>query len=821
MSRRHERGGQATTTTETNKKRFFLPTPPTPIVLLTMHSFLQDLRFAARVLRRNPGFTAAAVLSLALAIGANTALFSLLDALLWRMLPVQDPQQLVALNRDVGNIFTYAHLNALRDGTQSFSAVAGVERLFDARDIEEAGSKHPVFLQLVTGEFWDALGVSAWRGRVFRRGQSEAGGPIAVISFSYWQRHYRSSGQAIGSHFRWANVDLTVAGIAPPGFQGVNADAPADIWIDVETALRPDGYTRGGVFSLLARLRPGVSERRAEEEAGARLRRKIGVEPQGGGLSKLRQRFARPILILAAVAGLVLLIGCANLANLLLAGASARRRELAVRQAIGAGTGRLIRQLITESLLLAGIGGALGIPAARWISQGLLRFLPASAQPALANLSFHPDGRVLAFTAGASLLACLLFGVAPAIRATRAEPSGGLKETAGVSRKWGTRSLAVAEIALCTLLVCGAGMFVETLRNLRTLDAGFEVEHTAMATVQTPPGISDGQRVAILSDLRRRVAQLPGAAAVGYSHIQQLSGFGIEERAWPQGGAPDPKQAYMEEQRVSPGFFDAMATPLLRGRDFTESDAAAEGKIAIVNQTFAQIVFPGRNPIGLRFNSDSSPKDALQIVGLVKDTKWMNLRQAAPPTYYVPYAQAATTYVTLAIRTAGNVRALAAALPGIVHDADSRLTVADPATFAEIEDRTLVVERQVADVSSAFGALALCIACVGIYGILAYGVARRTREIGVRMALGASRQAMHWMVLRESLAIVAAGFAIGAPVALAGGRLVRSMLFGVAAFDAATLAAAFAILLATAAIAAYVPARRAAAVDPMNALRYD
>lgn len=786
-----------------------------------MHSVLQDLRFAARVLRRNSGFTATAVLSLALAIGANTALFSLLDALLWRMLPVQDPQRLVALNRDVGNIFSYANLNALRDGTQSFSAVTGVERLFDARDIDEAGSKHSVFLQLVTGEFWDTLGVSAWRGRAFRRGQKEVDGPIAVISFSYWQRHYRSNEQAIGSHFRWANADLTVAGIAPPGFQGVNADVPADIWIDVETALRPDGYNRGGVFSLLARLRPGVSERRAGEEAGARLGRKIGVEPQGGGLSKLRQRFARPILILEAVAGLVLLIGCANLANLLLAVASARQRELAVRQAIGAGRGRLIRQLLTESLLLAGTGGLLGLAAARWISEGLLRFLPASAQPALANLSFHPDRRVLAFTAVASLLACLLFGVAPAIRATRAEPSGGLKETAGVSGRWGIRSLAVAEIALCTLLVCGAGMFVETLRNLRTLDAGFQVERTAMATIQTPAGLSDGQRVEILSDLRRRVAQLPGVAAAGYSHLQQLSGFGIEERAWPQGGAPDPKQGYMEEQRVSPGFFDATATPLLRGRDFTESDAAGGGKIAIINQTFARLLFPGLNPIGLRFNSDSSPKDALQIVGLVKDTKWMNLRQAAPPTYYVPYAQAATSYVTFAIRTAGNVQALAAALPGIVHDADSRLTVADPATFAEIEDRTLVVERQVADVSSAFGGLALSIACVGIYGILAYGVARRTREIGVRMALGASRQAMYWMVLRESLALVTAGFAIGAPVALAGGRLVRSMLFGVAAFDAETLAAAFAILLATALIAAYIPARRAAAVDPMNALRYD
>jgi predicted permease len=363
-------------------------------------------------------------------------------------------------------------------------------------------------------------------------------------------------------------------------------------------------------------------------------------------------------------------------------------------------------------------------------------------------------------------------------------------------------------------------MFVQTLRNLRNLDAGFQVEHVAMASVQTPAGMGDGQRVAIFSELRNRVAHLPGVTAVGYSHVQQLSGFSIEERAWPQGGAPDPKQGYTEEERVSPGFFDAMATPLLRGRDFTESDGGPDGKVAVVNETFAHLVFPGRNPVGLRFNSDASPKDPIEIVGLAKDAKWINLRQAAPPTYYVPYAQIPSSYVTLAVRTNGNVQALAAALPGVARAVDSRLKASDAATFAEIEDRTLVVERQVADVSSAFGVLALCIACVGIYGILAYGVARRTREIGVRMALGASRRAMHWMVVRESLALVGVGFAIGAPLALAASQFVRSLLFGVAAFDAGTLVAALVILAATTLIAAYVPARRAASVDPMDALRH-
>ncbi len=787
-----------------------------------MHSVLQDLRFAARVLRGNLGFTAAAVISLALAIGANTALFSLADALLWRMLPVENPRQLVTLTRDGENNFSLANLNALRTGTQSLTSVAGIERLPDAREIEHAGIKSPAFLQIVTGEYWDLLGVAPWRGRVFHRGQEEPQGPIAVISHKYWQQHYRSGASAIGSRFRWASADLTVAGIAPPGFQGVNADAPADIWIDVETALPPAGYNRGAVFSLMARLRPGISDARAAEELSARLGRKIGVETRGVGLSKLRRQFAQPVLILEAVAALVLLIGCANLANLLLAGAAARRREIAVRQALGAGRVRLLRQLVTESLLLAGAGGLLGVAAAWAISDALLRFLPVTAQPALANLSFHPDARVLAFTAAASLLACLLFGVVPAIRATRVDPSGGLKQTAGAGGSGAriTRALAVAEIALCTLLVCAAGMFSATLRNLRNMDAGFRVEHVAMASVQSPGGMPAPRLAAMYAELRQRVMQLPGVTAVGYSHLQQLSGFSIEEHAWPQGGTLD-QQLLFEEQRVSPGFFDAMAISLLAGRDFSERDDGASAKVAVLSESTARRLFPRQNPVGLRFFSEDSSGQTVEVIGIAKDAKWIKLRESTPLTYYIPYAQLPSSYVTLAVRTRQDERLLAAQLTAVVRDFDPRLKTVDAATFADIEDRTLVVERQVAAVSGALGGLALAIACVGIYGVLAYGVARRIREIGVRMALGASRRTVAWMVLRESLGVTIAGFALGAPAAMVCARFVRSLLFGVAAFDLPALGVALAILLGTALASAYVPARRAASVDPMNALRCD
>lgn len=805
-------------------------------MLLWLETAIQDLRYALRTLRRNPGFAATAVLSLALGIGANTALFSLLDTLLLKMLPVAEPQRLVRVRvqRASGamNSISYPLFDRLRTRSRFFSGATAVAF---GSSIEEKGQSVPARVQKVSGEFFDVLGVAPAAGRVFHESDS-----VAVISDSFWRKHYGASSSAIGAHFRESTSDFNVIGIAPPNFHGVILDGPSDVWVPVERTLAWDDNRwapNAGWLDVIARLKPGATEEQARADVQALLNahladrvgrmrfdlpqqraefldRRAVLEPAGNGISLLREQYALPLKALQAVVGMVLLIACANLANLLLARATAREREIVVRLAIGASRPRLIRQLLTENILVGAAGAAVALMVAYWLSAALLRFLPAGFSSYRETLSFHPDARVLAFTGALAMLTCLLFGLAPALRATR--PS------VRVESGWAARALIVLEVAVCVVLLAGAGLFVHTLHNLRTFDAGFVRDHAGAVYITYPRAYTADQVRERKRALRDQVADLPGVIAAGFSNIGLLINeritWDVEIEGYTHGPNESPAAA---ELRVSPGFFAAMGTPILLGRDFTDRDDASAPKVALVNESFVRQYFGNDNPIGKRFGiRGPNASGFVEIAGVVKDAKRERLRDAVPPTFYRPFTQAGTeTWMTLAVRASGNLGPLAQAIRQIGATIDPGISVSGFTPFNEIVDQSLLSERMVAEISSAFGALALVVAAVGLYGVLAYRVARRTREIGVRMALGASRGGVQWMVLRESLVLLGLGAALGVPLALGGTRFVEAMLYGVTPGDPSTMAIALGVLLLVSLAAAYIPARRAARVDPMVALR--
>lgn len=793
--------------------------------------FVRDVRHATRILRGHPGFATSAILTLALGIGANTALFSLLDALLLRSLAVQQPEQLVRLLDEGRETWTYPTFDRLRGGTTLLSGVTATLERIRPVQIEERGIPQTVLLHAMSAEYFDLLGVTAGQGRLFHRSDIAAQGDgVAVISESYWRRHYGAEPSAIGTRFRHPyGRYFMIVGVAPPPFRGTLVDAPADIWVPFEQHEPPTSmlWTRGRAMRLLGRLRPGVTAGRAEAEASALLGRKIAVVSGANGFSSsLRGRFSRPLWVLQIVVVLVLLIACANLANLLLARAASREREIAIRRAVGASRGRLVRQLLTESLLVTALGGVLALFVASGLSQSLLAFLPPESSASLANLSFQPGARVLAFTAAVSFATCLLFGLVPAMRATRAASGETLRVRSGSgrgSRTWTNRALIIGEVALCTSLLIGAGLFVRSLQNLLSLDSGFVPEHVLVADVKFPTGYAPTRRHQFHETLRRRAVALPGVQVAGYSRIGQLSGGGIEFSIDVRGRAVPPgTQPAASEQRVSPHFLAAMGTRILSGRDFEDRDAAGAPPVAIVNVAFVREVLRTDRPLGQHFGTNPSTSSSeIEIVGVVEDAKWMNLRETPLPMFYRPVQQALPPEATFALRATGNLEALGQALSREAKAIDEGAALENVVPFTDMVNRTLATERLVAHVSTAFGLLALLIVCVGLYGVLAYGVASRTREIGVRMALGATRSTVRWMVLRESLTLLAVGLPIGVAAALIGTRFIASMLFELAPNDPATIAGTVLLLGVVALAAAYLPARRATRVDPLNALRTD
>jgi putative ABC transport system permease protein len=808
-----------------------------------------DARYALRTFARNKAFTATAIVTLALGIGANTAIFSLLDALLLRWLPVPNPQALVQVRfksdtpNSFSGIFSYAAIQALDTQRQIFSGVAGFSS-FDF-GVGTPGSTARVPGALVTGSFYETLGLNPVAGRLLTRDDDRPGAPlVAVASYGYWERQLARDPSVAGRTVILNGVPATIVGVSPRGFVGAHVGLIADLTIPVATVplVVPEmaGVLGPGNYWLraLARPQPGLSTAAAQAQIAARWpriaeavvaphwpadRQKATIDavvelvPGGTGWTYLREMYVRPLQVLMAMVGLVLVIACANVASLLLARAAARQKEIAVRLAIGAGRGRIVRQLLVESLVLSVAGAAGGILLASMTGRFLLDRL--STGPSAVALDLTPNWHVLAFTGGVAIVTAILFGLAPALQATGFGPSRALKEEA---RSTASRSrllpwLVTAQVALSLVLLVGAGLFVRSLRNLQRFDAGFARAGVLLVEF-------DGKRPAWSNELLEEIRLMPGVAAASVSTHTPLSGSTWSEAVVPA-GQPLPNGDNAVFIGAGPEFFTTMRIPVLSGREFTGRDSATSTAVAVVNERYAQKHFPGQNPVGRHLTArlSGAPRD-LEIVGLVKNTNTQSLRSAPPAIVYLPFEQLpgnrAERAATLEIRTAGG---LGEVIPTVRQALQSRFpdaTVNVSPLSAQV-DASIVQERMMATLAGGFGLLALGLASVGIYGLLAYGVARRTKEIGIHMALGAQRRKVIALVLRGARRSLVIGLAIGLPLAVAGSRWVESMLFGLKPTDPVAIVAAVLLLATVAHLAAYVPALRASRVDPLVALRHE
>jgi predicted permease len=834
-----------------------------------LETVLQDLRYSLRVVAKSPGFACVVVLSLALGIGANTAIFSLMDAALLKLLPVKKPEQLVQF-KAMDYWFPYPAFQKFRDRNQAFSGVFAFASLHDV-DFEVNGQGAIAEGQIVSGDYFSTLGVNAVLGRIITPADTKAEGesPVAVISHEYWRRRFASDPGVIGKNVVLNNSPFTIVGVTPSEFFGLEPGERVDVSIPLTMIgqVRPGYAAPGSQYDVLtspfrnwlrvmARLRPGITReqahanmepifRQAMREAAdglhglpfdsaigrrALLAVKLEITSGGQGLAALRQRFSKPLLILMTAVVLLLLITCANVANLLLARANSRRKEIAVRLTVGAGRLRLVRQLITESVLLAIVGGVLGLLLAFWASRSLLALVSQSANPI--SLSVSPDGRILGFALLVSALTALLFGIVPAYRATRLDLSPTLIESTRSSGKGSGRSqlakgLVILQVALSLVLMTGAGLLARSLKNLRSFYPGFNKDNVLLLSLNPGmTGYKDTQTNALYRTLCERIGVLPGVRAVSFSMEVPLSGSSngtelkVEGYKPRSGGELTPAGLNL----VGPEYFETLETPILRGRDFALSDQALALKVAIINETAARDYFGDTNPLGRHISMPEWIGDPswFEIVGVVKDAKQRDLRQQQTPMAYVPVFQSGVpSGVTFEIRTASNPATTTAAVLHAIARTDSRLPVFNVRTLNEQIDESLLEERLVASLSSLFGALAVLLACVGLYGLMMYAVNRRANEIGIRIALGAERRQIVRMILRETVLMVAAGLAIGIPTSFGLSKLIQSELYGLQPHDPITIAAASLLMGAIAALAAYLPARRASRVDPMVALRYE
>ncbi len=830
--------------------------------------FVQDLRFGLRTLRKNPGFTAIAVLTLALGIGANTAIFSLLNAVLLRPLPVEKPEQLVLLGRGRAagstdnfaftGLYSYPFYRQMQQKNRVFSDLSAILSLPLGMHGLVAGrpDMEVLHVQLVSGTYFRMLGVKPWLGRSLTEAEEEpAGGhPVAMVSYSWWDQRFARDPAIVGKTVTLGSTVYTVVGVTPPGFFGTAVGQSPDVWIplSMEKQISPgwNGLDNKWFQSLyiLGRLKPGVTAGQAQAQvsllanqiwrdyAGATLTKQqeddlrhaqVPLTSIKQGLPHIRYGAETPLQILMAVVGLVLLIVCANLANLLLARATTREREIAVRMSLGAGRGRLVRQMLTESLVLALAGATLGMLFAGWAGHVLVAMVPHGDEPLLLNVA--PDARVLGFTLFVSLATALLYGLAPALRATRIALGSSLKEARGsvasTSRTRLAKALIVSQVALSLVLLIGAGLFLRTLVNLSNVDTGFNKENVLLFGIDPPAvGYKEDQRVVSLyQQIEQRVSALPGVRA------DSISFFTFDQGEWTGpvsvlGRTPTREDDMsVTHNVVGPGYFATMGIPLLLGRAFGQQDTGASPKVAVINETFAKWYLPGGSPIGKHFGLGGDPKHSndIEVVGVVKDAKYQDLGERPFPASYYPYTQHVQYLNDFEVRFTGKPEVVIAEVRQAVAQIDHSLPLAYTGTMVEQVNRSLAGQSLIAQLSSFFGLLAALLACIGIYGLAAYAVTRRTNEIGIRMALGAEASGVLWMVMRESLTLAALGVAIGIPVSLAAARLIASVLYGLKTTDPATIALAALVMIAVAALAAYLPARRAAKVDPMVALRYE
>ena len=860
----------------------------------------QDLRYGLRMMRKAPGFTAIAALSLALGIGANTALFSILDAMLLRMLPVKQPEQLVlfrsmsppefspgnysgyqypdpATGQTVMTSFPYESLMRLRQQQ------SGLSDLFAFGDmslsVSADGQVDVANGQAVSGNYFAGLGVQAVLGRTLTYEDDQAAAaPVAMLSYRYWQRRFGGDSSVIGKQVNLNSVAFTVVGVTPPGFDGtmqVGSTQDVTVPIACEPQLNPDPKNSRMNDSqwwlrLMGRLRPGVRaeqaraelegtfiqsliEHRATRQAQARTSGRNAIQdlapkdyprlyldPGGRGEMDVRQHYSPSLYLLFGVVGLVLFIACANVANLLLGRAASRQREISLRLALGASHGRLVRQLLTESLLLAGLSGALGLCFAFWIKNGLLAVSDWGGAE-IGALETRLDWRVLVFTMALSLLTGVIFGLAPAWRATQVDLTPALK-TAGrgssaTSRSLLSRGLIVLQVALSLVLLIGAALFVRTLVNLQGVDPGFNAKNLLLFDVQ--PGLvgyKDDKAVSLYQQLCERLEAVPGVRKVTFSGIPLLARTQSTRGVYLRGAlttAPDAEgrvraSGQCKINHTQENFLEVMEIPLLAGRMLERQDDARAPKVVVVNEAFAKQFFPTENPIGKRFSFDPVKPDEVEIVGLAGDAKYTKQRDEIAPTAYVPWQQwlpAMEGSATFEVRTAGDPSSVVAAIRQAVREVDAKLPLDNVRTQIEQAEQMLVMERLFAKLVTLFGLLAQQLAAVGLFGVMAYSVSQRTHEIGIRMALGARQTDVLKMILRQGMALVLVGVALGLAGAYGLSKYLESrvglsqMLYGVRPSDPSTYGLVAALLTLVSFVACYIPARRATKVDPMIALR--
>jgi putative ABC transport system permease protein len=819
-----------------------------------IESLLADLRYALRGFARSPGFAAVAILSLALGIGANTAIFTLIDAVILRSLPVQHPEELLQVQiGDNGPYFTNAIWEQVRDHQDAFSgAVAWSTGRWNAG---AGGEVHPVNNSFVSGTFFPVLGVGAAVGRTLTPDDDRRGcAPRAVLSHAYWLKEYGGDSSAVGKSVRLEGYPFEIIGVSRAGFSGFDVGQPVDIFIPIcsERAMagaqsmidqpffwwlnvvgRPAaGWSMQQVQARLSVLSPAIFSAVLPPDSDAEMRKryrefKLTVNGAANGVSQARQQYGDSMWILMAAVGLVFLIACANVANLLLARAAARQREMAVRTALGASRGRLIRQTLTESLLLSLCGAVLGLLLAAWGSRLLLALISTTRNPIAVDLA--PDARILWFTCGIAILGGLLFGFAPAWRASRASPNSAMKSkdgaADGASRMWLAKSLVVAQVALSMVLVAGAGLLLETFRNLTTLDPGFRTDgvlliHAGLSNLEKKPERRSLLRHDILAGLRA----IPGVQSAAFSLLPPISGgsWNGDVRIAGQERRPgDEGNSYFNG--VSDGYFEAMGTPLMAGRTFTNRDTASSARVAIVNEAFARKFLGHASPLGrsLQLTLGRDWDAPCEIVGVVRDVKYRDMRSSAPPTAYLPLDQHEPTGLGrdhFELRVGGSLVSIVPAVKKAFAAVNPAISI-ETIPFSQHVADSLVQEHMLATLSVLFGGFALLLAAIGLYGVLSYNVVRRRSEIGIRMALGAEQARVLRMVLGEAGWLTFIGLGLGVGGTLAATQVVKSFLYGLQPDDPFTLAASVAVLASVAGIAAYLPARRAAGVDPMTALR--
>ena len=812
-----------------------------------VESAARDVSYAFRVLRKRPAFAVVAVLTLALGIGANTAMFSVMNVMLLRALPVKNPQELVEFIRwdPRGSMMTnlpYAVFQHLRENTTVLSGIFAFEGdtwVFRAGPGSERARVHEV-----SGGFFSTLGVNALLGRTIGPNDvlPNAQGQVVVLSYPFWSRRFGRDPSVVGTTVHVNGVACTVIGMMPPDFFGVDRSRFPDMWVPL-TSVTDEVW-------VLGRLRPGVSISQARAQLAplfqqaleslrdemknwpahdrdAVLAERLLINPATTGTSDLRWtywEYSNTLKILLGMTALVLLVACVNLANLLMARSAARSQEIGVRMAIGAGRRRILRQLLTENLVLALLGGAAGLLVAAGGHRALVVFLTGRVENV--SLDFRLDARLLAFSFALSILTGLLSGVLPALRAAREgflPAMHGTFQLRGATRLPFARKLLAVQVALSLMLLIGAGLFVRSLSNLATTGLGLARENLVLMEVDPSLSKAIRDRREFWAQLTERMAALPGVRSVSLAGDAVFGNGGWNSTIWVRQSDGVEHDAQVSDNQVGPGFFETVGIPLLAGREFGGQDQEKSPPVAVVNQAFARKFFAGENPVGRRFgNNGAGSGSQIEIVGVIGDAKYGDLREQPQPMFYLPlfqHLEDRSYYVH--VRTAGDPAAAITALRREIQAIDPDLSIDNVSTIDQVIYKLLLHDRMFAFLASMFGLLALVLTSIGIYGVVAYQVTRRTGEIGIRMALGAQRTDVLWMIVRETLWVLAAGAALGLPAAVAAAQVLRSLLFGLGPSDPPTIVLAAAALALAGTLAGFLPARRAASLSPMDALRHE